>query len=396
MAKDSRGAKWLRSAAVLAVLLVASSCAAADVSNLADDKMGGRNDGTPGSVAAQNYIIEQLDDIAIGANPAATGPDAFRFDFVRANRSGTNVIAIIEGTDRADEWVVVGAHYDHIGSNCPTDTPGDTICNGATDNAAGVGIVLDAARSIAQLEPGPSRSVMFAFWDLEEDGLLGSIEFVNNPIIPLADIVTYVNFDIQGSNLLPSLRNFSAAVGAESGGPALQAIVDHAIDATSLDTRQLSAIFGQGRSDYQPFLSKSVPTVFFSDSTGPCYHTAQDDMSNLDQKKLARQAQTARRIVRTLAATNTRPTFVPGTPLATFQDAEVILDLLILAETDFDRFTATQQAQALAFRASLQVVVDEGPANFDSNDINSLLGAAVSTVSMLSTGECDGFLEATE
>ena len=99
---------------------------------------------------------------------------------------------------------MVGAHYDHLGSSCPTAVAGDTICNGATDNATGVAATLAIGRAIAAQSKPPRRSVILAFWDREEDGLLGSQFYTQNPLVPLADTVGYVNFDIQGANLLPT------------------------------------------------------------------------------------------------------------------------------------------------------------------------------------------------
>ena len=81
------------------------------------------------------------------------------------------MVAVIPGTDLADQYVVVGAHYDHLGSSCQYKSSGDTICNGATDNAAGVAAVLAIARSIAGQAVKPRRSVVLALWDSEEDGL---------------------------------------------------------------------------------------------------------------------------------------------------------------------------------------------------------------------------------
>ena len=99
---------------------------------------------------------------------------------------------------------------------------GDTICNGATDNAAGVAATLAIGRAIATQSTPPRRSVILAFWDREEDGLLGSQFYTQNPLVPLAATVGYVNFDIQGANLLPSLRNTTFAVAAETGGARLK------------------------------------------------------------------------------------------------------------------------------------------------------------------------------
>src|SRR4029450_2085199 len=86
---------------------------------------------------------------------------------------GTNLIGVIPGRDRADEVVVVGAHYDHLGSRCRTADPADTICNGATDNATGVAAALAVGEDLARGR-GPRRTVVVALWDREEDGLPGS------------------------------------------------------------------------------------------------------------------------------------------------------------------------------------------------------------------------------
>ena len=206
--------------------MILSGCAILDVARLSDDSMQGRDNGTPGSALARGYLIEQLKPIARGLNTAASGDAAY----TQATGGGTNVVAVIPGTDLADQYVVVGAHYDHLGGSF----------NGATDNAAGVAVALGIARSIAAQPTKPRRSVVIALWDQEEDGLVGSRYYVQHPLVPLAKTVAYVNFDIQGANLLPSLRNTSIAVAAETGGARFQDIVRSAIGERSLDTAVLS------------------------------------------------------------------------------------------------------------------------------------------------------------
>ena len=116
-----------------------------------------------------------------------------------------------------------------------------------------------------------------------------------------------MNFDIQGANLLPALRNTTFAVGAESGGTRFQDIVQAAAGPQSLDTHLFSAIFGQGRSDYANFLNVDVPSVFFTDSTGPCYHTNQDEPGVVDYGKLDQQIATALATTRELGNTGNPP-----------------------------------------------------------------------------------------
>jgi Zn-dependent M28 family amino/carboxypeptidase len=258
-----------RVVSLLVVAVLTASCAQINTSLLASDALLGRNNLSPESIQVQDYLIAQLSGAgATGLNVAGVGDNAYKQSFAL----GTNILALIPGTDLADEYVMVGAHYDHI-AFCPQTIAGDSICNGATDNAAGVAAVLDIGLHLAFPENRPRRSVILAFWDAEEDGLRGSAHYVANPLVPLADTVGYINFDILGSNLLPSLRGFSIAVGAESGGAGLVAGVDAASATESLDVRQFSEVFGQGRSDHANLIAAGVPSVFFTDSTGPCYHS---------------------------------------------------------------------------------------------------------------------------
>lgn len=355
---------------------------AADVVYLAGDDLDGRNNDTPGSAAAQQYIIDQIRDFAVGLNTAATGDDAYLQRFPL----GANILAVIPGGELADEVVMLGAHYDHLGG-CAG------ICNGATDNAAGVAAVLAVARGIAALPAPPRRSVVLAFWDREEDGLLGSRYYVENPLLPLASTVAYLNFDIQGANLLPSLRNFSFAVGAETGGDRLAAAVDAAVSRVDLQTLRVSAIFGQGRSDYVHFVNARVPTVFFGDSTGPCYHTAGDDVDVVDFAKLEMQSEIGFELTRALAATDELPSFTMAPPVV-FADAQRLLEVFDAAvAADLDLFAPADAAVLLEFHGNLTEIVAAGPEAFDGEAIGTFLTGVVSAIELLGDLPCDGFLE---
>jgi Zn-dependent M28 family amino/carboxypeptidase len=375
--------------AVAAVLVALAACTPRiDVFWLAGDERGGRNDGSQGSTDAQAWIVAQLQ--LMGAQPLRTDVTG-REAYLQPTPDGTNVLGVIEGTDLAEEYVIVGAHYDGLGS-CPTEDPADRICNGATDNATGVAAALEIGRRLVLADTPPRRSVILAFWDAEEDGLLGSRQYVQHPLVPLADTAAYVNFDIQGANLLPSLRSTTFAVGAESGGRALQALVASSAAPRSLQTEQLSALFGQGRSDYVNFLSVGIPTVFFSDSTGPCYHTAQDEPDVVDFAKLDEQIATAASLTRKLADADERLGFVADRPLATFDDAVTLAEILARGEPDRGLFSPEDQATYDDVRSIVQAIVDAGASAFDSDAQGQLLLAAVRAVSLLTTGVCTGFL----
>ncbi len=374
---------------VVLASLLATSCTTLmiDETVISSDAMQGRDNLTPGSVAAQNYLIYRLKTIGVGLDSSKAGDDAFKQSWA----GGTNVLAKIPGTDLADEYVIIGAHYDHLGSTCRTAIPTDTICNGATDNGAGVSALLSVGSMIKE-HGAPRRTVILAAWDREEDDLGGSRYYVDHPLAPLAKTVTYINFDIQGANLLPSLQNSSFAVGAETGGATLTAAVKNAIAAGPLQTRLVSAIFGQGRSDYVNFTSANVPNVFFSDSTGPCYHTAQDEVTVVDFWKLEQQVDIGYRLAAGIIAASGRPTFVAAPPLATFDDAVALQSVTHAAISDLGRFTAAQQQQLLKFRDDLDAVVAAGAASFDDADVAALIGGAVTAVGILTSGTCDGFI----
>ncbi len=373
---------------VAAMVAVAglSGCLPADVEALASDAMGGRENDSAGAASARAYLLDQLRPISQGADTSASGDAAYLQRFY----GGTNVVAVIPGTDLAHRYVVVGAHYDGLGDMCHTADAADTICNGATDNATGVAVVLRLARELAA-EPG-RRSVVVAFWDGEEDGLLGSRHFVMDPLVPLDAVEAYVNYDIQGANLLPSLRSSTFALGAETGGAPLVAAVSRSRDQGALQTSMLSAIFGQGRSDHVAFLSNGVPSVFFSDSTGPCYHTAQDDGSVVDYGKLHHQAAMGSRLVRDLVSTSTPPAYTPGLPLATFDDAVTLSQVVDRAWADRDRWSEADEARVALARQNSQRLIADGRAAFDDTDLATMLGDALAVVAVLSRGECDGFL----
>ena len=370
------------------------------VRRLAGEGLEGRDNGTPASDRAQELLIRKLRRIGAGANPAGAGDDAYRQSFVQAGQAGTNLLAVIRGRELPEEYVVVGAHYDHLDSRSLASgacsrgyAPGGVICPGATDNAAGVGVVLGIGRALAKLPVPPRRSVVLALWDAEEDGLLGSLHYVLDPLVPLDRTIAYVNLDIQGANLLPSLRRTSFAVGAETGGSALGAFVADAVAAVGLDTLPLSYIFGQGRSDYANFVERGrVPTVFFSDSTGGCYHTTGDRWRVVDRRKLAAQTRIALHVTARLAETAAPPAFRgPSPALATFADARAILQVFARAQNDLALFPPADRALLEQIQRDLAAVVDGGAAGFGPAQVGVVLNAALQGIGALTRLPCQGF-----
>jgi Zn-dependent M28 family amino/carboxypeptidase len=306
---------------------------------------------------------------------------------------GTNLVGVLPGSDLANEYVVVGAHYDGLGTTCRGSAPADSICNGATDNATGAAIVLDILRAYAVSGTQPRRSIVFAFWDREEDGLRGSAAYTASPLVPIADTVAYVNFDVQGADLRPSGASSTFAIGAETGGPVLSGAVADAAAPGTLDTWLVSLIFGQGRSDHTNFINAGVPSVFFSDSTGPCYHTVDDEAEIVDFDKLEQQSLTARRLVIDLASRDDTPTLTTGLPLATYEDAITVQTLLDRLMADLGTLAPAQQTAFLTHRATVAGIVAAGPGAFDNTAmINMLLATSAVVNDILTSGPCLSFI----
>lgn len=362
-----------------------------DVVFLSDDALAGRNNNTPGSVIAQDYLIDELQALGIAGLVGGAGDAAYKQPFTQSGSIGTNIIGVIPGSDLPNEYIVVGAHYDHVGS-CRTVEVGDTVCNGATDNAAGVAAVLGIARGIAALPTAPRRTIIFGFWDAEEDGLDGSLYYSNNPIVPIGDIKGYINFDIQGANLLPSLRNFTFAVGAETG-IGLGAMASAAASTVDLDERQLSFIFGQARSDYVNFADKDIPTIFYSDSTGPCYHTNGDEVAVVDFVKLEKQTRRGYELTIAFADMPAPLVFVaPAAPFAVYGDAVILDEVLTAGLADLALFAPADQTALSNAQTAIHNIVLAGPGAFNTTAANTLLGNTIAVIDILTRTTCDGFL----
>ena len=163
---------------------------------LADDTFEGREAGSRGGRAAAKYIIGSLKDAGIdpaGLNDRYTQPFLGNFQ---------NLLAEIPGTDAAlsHQYIVVGAHYDHVGYGTRRNSygPWGLIHNGADDNASGVAALLEVIDGLSRSTWRPRRSILFAFWDAEEKGLLGSKHWVNQPTVPLRDVQLALNIDMVG------------------------------------------------------------------------------------------------------------------------------------------------------------------------------------------------------
>ncbi len=194
-----------------------------------------------------------------------------------------NVIALLPGSDSMlkDEYIVIGAHYDHLGwggkgsgSRRPDTT---AIHNGADDNASGVAAILEIAERLALGKKAPKRSILFMAFGAEEMGLLGSKFFTKNPLVEKSQIKQMFNLDMVG-RLNPTKP--SLTVGGTGTGIGMEEYLrKHAIDrAFQLSTTP----DGYGPSDHAAFYVEDVPVLFFFTGITEEYHTPQDDVETIN------------------------------------------------------------------------------------------------------------------
>lgn len=197
---------------------------------------------------------------------------------------GKNVVAFVEGTDPElkNEFVMLSAHYDHIGVGRP-NAEGDSINNGARDNAVGTVAVMKAAKYFA--ENPPKRSILFCAWTAEEKGLLGSAYFADNPLVPLDQIIYNLNIDNGGYN------DTSIITVIGYGRTSVDPLIAEATEVFGLktigDPSPEQGLYD--RSDNVNFARKGIPSPTFSlgftafdDEIMKHYHQPSDEVDNFD------------------------------------------------------------------------------------------------------------------
>ena len=308
-----------------------------------------KNDGLPGGMTEESLVVGVLNrsgsellfdgevhDLQSILDAAATGqPPTFalsktvtiEYQASHEQVDSVNVIGLLEGSDPKlkDEYVVYTAHVDHLGIGPELD--GDSIYNGALDNASGCAVLLEVARAFAALPQRPKRSILFVFVTGEEAGLLGADYFVHYPTVPIERIVANINID--GAISLTPVSSVVAFGAEHSSFGALTQIAANRLDLTvSPDPFPEEGFFV--RSDQYPFIKKGIPSVFLMmgfESTSPDidalevlknwlvtnYHTPKDDIGQpLDFESSARMARFAFTLGHLIAMEPQRPRWNEG------------------------------------------------------------------------------------
>lgn len=256
---------------------------------LASDEQQGRKSNSPSIKRSAEYIVNNLADLGLDTLP---NHDSYYSDFSYkngfSNVAGQNIVGLIEGSTHKTSYIILTAHYDHIGIK------GSHVFNGADDNASGVSALLELAKALKVFPP--KHSVIFLFTDAEEVNLTGAKAFIqNNPGIA-EQIKLNINLDmLAGDNRTKRLHYISK--GLEELLPAEQQSNFEQIKKQSLisfrkgfNTAGLRTVMGKRNwrlaSDHGAFYKQGIPFIYYGVGDHKNYHTPNDNLQNLNKNVL--------------------------------------------------------------------------------------------------------------
>lgn len=290
------------------------------VEYLASQELGGRFPATRGDTLASEFIAGKLRKLKFKRVVKDKKNKGYYHDFTYGKteqRTTHNIIAVVPGKDKRlkHEYIVVGSHYDHLGmggegsgSRRP-DTLG--VHPGADDNASGDAVVLELARHFKKARP--ARSIIFAFFGAEEQGLVGSKQFlewmkhddrrrINLPKTKNG-IVAMVNLDIVGR-----MRDKAMSVSGTGTSSSFKAMVEEVAEQTGLHVACVPD--GYGPSDQASFVAQDIPVLFLTTGGHMEYHTPADVPSTLNYDGMQQTLEFSRELIARLAAMPETPDYI--------------------------------------------------------------------------------------
>ncbi len=267
----------------------------AHVDALAHDSMLGRLTTGPGIQSASRYIDSHFAGLGLGG--LLGGPRVVLYEFAKG-KIAPNVVAIIPGNARphADSMIVLVAHFDHVGT---ISTSGDSIFNGADDNASGTAALLEAARLLKNNDALP-YTVVFAAVSGEESGLVGSRVLLASGMLDPSRVIAAINMDMVGRGAPSRLE----VIGGRDAFLA-QLAMDVARRTPSLGLAPRMEIMpanARARSDHGSFLERGVPAIHLFTGFHADYHKVSDAAERVDADKVARIAAFVVKITERVAA----------------------------------------------------------------------------------------------
>ena len=290
------------------------------VEYLASQELGGRYPATVGDTLASEYIVGELRGLKLKPIVKGKKKKSYYHNFTYGKteeRTTHNIIAVLPGKDKKlrNEYIVVGSHYDHLGlggqgsgSRRP-DTLG--VHPGADDNASGDAVVLQLAKHFKKV--GSPRSIIFAFFGAEEQGLIGSKNFVEwmkhddnqriNLPTDVKGIVAMVNLDMVGR-----MRDSAMSVSGTGTSSKFKAIIERVAEQTNLHVTCTPD--GYGPSDHASFVAADVPVLFLTTGGHMEYHTPDDVPSTLNYDGMQQTLEFSQELIAQLANMSETPDFI--------------------------------------------------------------------------------------
>ena len=276
----------------------------AHVYRLASPEFLGRRG--PGAARTSRHLAEAFQ--RLGLKPAFGDsfyqpiPSLLNAGTSKASVVGRNVGAILPGSDPKlkDEWILLSAHYDHLGKR------GDVLYPGADDNASGVAMLLEVAEYFALGKDRPRRTIVFVSFDQEEAGLIGSTYFAAHSPLPFRQLKAFLTADMLGRSMANVMDEYVFVLGSERSAR-LRSLVEKVMPPAGLQIGRLGADVVGTRSDYGPFRDRQVPFLFFSTGQHPDYHKPTDTANRIDYEKLRRNAILIRDVTQQLADADEAP-----------------------------------------------------------------------------------------
>lgn len=254
---------------------------------LSSENFEGRRTDTPGNAKARAYIISQFVALGVEGLEGAYEQE-FSFKYRDESITGTNILAEIKGKKHPETYMVISAHYDHLGIQ------NNKVFNGADDNASGVSALISFAEYLSQHQP--NYSVIFAAFDAEEIGLEGAKHFVK--ALENRHVLVNINLDMIGR----SASNELYVVGARYT-KALEVLIDDFNPHTSVILKQGhdgtdDKLDWTSASDHKYFHQKGIPFLYFGNEDHEAYHTPEDDFEDLTKSFYINATQTILMIVK--------------------------------------------------------------------------------------------------
>ena len=254
---------------------------------LSSDELEGRYPGSKGSDLAIDYIATDYKRSQL----SSLGSDDYLQFFDFTNQQGEkikipNVVGMVPGTTLKDEYIVIGAHFDHLGyggaHSGSLEMNSSAIHNGADDNASGIAGMLELASKLSSERKKIKRSLIFIAFNAEEQGIFGSKYFVKNSPVNTSNIITMINLDMIGR-----LNNLSLNISGTGTSPLFNKILDKISKKHYLNINKNPEGFGP--SDHSSFYSNNIPVLFFFTGGHSDYHKPSDDWNKINssgQKKI--------------------------------------------------------------------------------------------------------------